>query len=110
MNKSGLSNESYDAYIIKEHGSIENYYTFLGENLKVLKLINDQVNWSMIKIDDAAIDTYIAQNSAIFPAEQLNDPQFKEQLYSVARKQMFERQRQTLINEYVSHLVKEKTA
>ncbi len=105
VNKSGMSEEAYLEYVIKERKSKENYDKFLEDNLKVLKLINDQIDWSRIKIENSAIDAYIAQNPEIFPANQMADPVFKEQLYSVARKQMFEKQRQQLIEEYVQGIV-----
>ena len=105
LNKSGMSNESYAAYVEKQHGSRQAFETTLRENLMVVKLINEQVNWSRIRLDNATVDSYIKKNPNLFPAEQLNDPGFRVQFYKLAKQQMFEKQRQLLVNEYVRDMV-----
>ena len=110
QNKSEMSQEEYDVYILEQYEDRAAYDKNLEDNLKVLKLINDQINWSRINIEDEAIDVFIAQNPEIFPQDQLNDPMFKENLYAIARKQMFETQRKQLIDEYVASVVEKHTA
>ena len=101
-----MTEEQYYSFVSTKYPNIDEFKAKIKDNLKIIKLINENINWSVINVTNEDIDKFIDENKEMMPIEQLkNDSEFKEKFYKLAKQQLFQKRQQQLINEYVSEIL-----
>lgn len=106
IKKTNMTEEQYYSFVSTKYPNLDEFKAKIKDNLKIIKLINENINWSVINVTDEDVDNYINENKNIMPIEQLkNDSEFKEKFYKLAKQQLFQKRQQQLINEYISEIL-----
>lgn len=103
--KANMTEEEYSDYILTKYPRYDDYLLTVENNLKILKLINKNVDFSGISVTDADVDTFLAANPSIAPTDEFQDPTFKEKFYRIAKQQIYERKKDQLIQEYLDSII-----
>lgn len=107
MKKANMTEEQYHRYILTTYPTLNAFRAKITDNLKIIKLVNENVNLSSITVTDEDIDNFINENKEFMPLRQLeNDTQFKEKFYRLAKQQIIQKRQQQLINEYINSILK----
>ena len=106
IKKANMTEEQYYSFVSTKYPNLDEFKAKIKDNLKIIKLINENINWSVINVTDEDVDKFIDENKEMMPIEQLkNDSVFKEKFYKLAKQQLFQKRQQQLINEYVSEIL-----
>ncbi len=106
IKQANMTEEQYYSFVSTKYPNLDEFKAKIKDNLKIIKLINENINWSVINVTDEDVDKFIDENKEMMPIEQLkNDSVFKEKFYKLAKQQLFQKRQQQLINEYVSEIL-----
>jgi hypothetical protein len=104
--KSAMTQEEYDGYVLTVYPTLDDFKAKITDNLKILRLIEQNTDVGSINVTDADVDKFIEENREIMPLEQLqNDTEFKDNFYRLARQQMIQNKRQQMTNDYLQSVV-----
>ncbi|MBW2976519.1 hypothetical protein KY347_03680 [Candidatus Woesearchaeota archaeon] len=104
--RANMSEQQYNEFILTSYPNLGEFRAKITDNLKILKLIDENVDFSGINVTDADVDRYVDENKAIMPIEQIEtDPKFKEEFYRLAKQQLIQNMQQQLVREYVSEVL-----
>ena len=107
IKRANMTEEDYYSFILKNYPSLDEFREKVRDNLKIIKLVNENVNMSSIKVTDKDVDDFINENKGYMPMEQLeNNATFKEMFYRLAKQQLLQKKQQQLVNEYVDSVLK----
>ena len=106
IKKANMTEAQYYSFISTKYPNPGEFRAKITDNLKIIKMINENVDFSSINVTDEDVDSYISENKDMMPIEQLkNDSGFRDKFYKLAKQQLFQKRQQQLINEYVSNIL-----
>ena len=103
--RANMTQEQYQKYVLDTYPTLDEFRLKIENNLRIVKLINKNINWTQLNVTDADVEKFIEDNKAIMPIEQLNDETFRQNFYKTLKKQITERKQQQMINQYVQSVL-----